>query len=108
MTTEVQERTRVNSDQSQSNMAKATNATSEIEQALLGKRRRKRRQCDFATYQQEIFSTIDKLKEQMNAAEARKEVKESRRLKNLISAYESRLLKRAKDEDTQAQIDVRT
>ena len=44
----------------------------------------------------------------MDEAETKKDVKEARRLKNLISAYESRLIKRAKDEDTQAQIDVRT
>lgn len=44
----------------------------------------------------------------MDEAATSKDVKEARRLKNLISAYESRLLKRAKDEDTQAQIDVRT
>ena len=78
-----------------------------LEQSILGKRRRKRRQCDLATYQQEIFSTIDKLKEQMLVANKNNDIKESRRIKNLISAYESRLLKRAKDEDTQAQIDVR-
>ena len=47
-----------------------------LEQSILGKRRRKRRQCDLATYQQEIFSTIDKLKEQMHVANKNNDIKE--------------------------------
>ncbi len=75
---------------------------------ILGKHRRGRRQPDFKTYQNDCGTQIETLRAKIAIAENNGEVKEAKRLKNMVSAYESRLVKRAKQEDTQAQIDIKT
>ena len=72
---------------------------------ILGKRRRGRRQNDFDTYK---VQTMDKITElEAKIIENKKNAKETKRLKNMISAYESRLLKRAKNEDLSDHLEVR-
>lgn len=63
---------------------------------ILGKHRRGRRQPDFNTYQNDCGSQIESLKAKIATAQTNGEEKEAKRLKNMMSAYESRLVKRAK------------
>ena len=79
-----------------------------LEMLVLGKRRRGRKESDFKTYQQTTRDKINELQGQIVKAEAQDNIKDVKRFKNMISAYESRLLKRAKVEDIQDQLNVRT
>ena len=72
---------------------------------LLGKRRRGRRQSDFETYKAQTMAKIEEIEAKMK--EVQGSAKETKRLKNMISAYESRLLKRARNEDLTEHLDVR-
>ena len=72
---------------------------------LLGKRRRGRRQSDFETYKTQTMAKIDEIEAKMK--EVQGSAKETKRLKNMISAYESRLLKRARNEDLTEHLDIR-
>lgn len=87
---------------------KSTTGEDVLTKLILGKHRRGRRQPDFKTYQNDCGSQIDSLRAKIATAQINGDEKEVKRLKNMMSAYESRLVKRAKQEDTQAQIDVRT
>ena len=71
------------------------------------------------TYKKETTATISKLEQEITRLSdpahqaskglttAKAVAKEVKRLKNMISAYESRLLKRAKAEDVQDQLEAR-
>lgn len=72
---------------------------------LLGKRRRGRRQSDFETYKAQTMAKIEEIEAKMK--EVQGSAKETKRLKNMISAYESRLLKRARNEDLTEHLDIR-
>ena len=76
-----------------------------IEQLILGKRRRGRRQSDFETYKSQTMEKIEELDQKIR--EPKKSAKELKRLKNMVSAYESRLVKRATTEDLREQLEVR-
>ena len=77
----------------------------DVELLLLGKRRRGRRQSDFESYKTQTMNKIEEIEAKMK--EAVGEPKETKRLKNMISAYESRLLKRAKNEDLTEHLEIR-
>ena len=72
-----------------------------LEILVLGKKRRGRAESDFKTYQMQTKSKIGDLNQQVQEAESQGNAKDMKRYKNMISAYESRLLKRAKVEDIQ-------
>ena len=75
---------------------------------MLGKRRRGRQESEFSTYRDQTNSKIAELKASVIEAESKGEAKDVKRFKNMISAYESRLLKRARVEDISNQLNVRT
>ena len=77
----------------------------DVEMLLLGKRRRGRRQSDFETYKAQTMTKMEEIESKMG--EVRGSKKETKRLKNMISAYESRLLKRAKYEDLNEHLEIR-
>ena len=81
------------------------NQEHDIEMLLLGKRRRGRRQSDFETYKAQTMAKIEEIEDKMK--EVQGTAKETKRLKNMISAYESRLLKRARNEDLTEHLDIR-
>ena len=81
------------------------NQEHDIEMLLLGKRRRGRRQNDFETYKAQTMAKIEEIEAKM--LEVQGSAKETKRLKNMISAYESRLLKRARNEDLTEHLDIR-
>ena len=72
---------------------------------LLGKRRRGRRQSDFESYKVQTMGKIGEIEAKMR--EVQDDTNETKRLKNMISAYESRLLKRAKNEDLTEHLEIR-
>ena len=91
-----------------SNKAEATSVATDL---INGKRRRGRKESQFATYNQTTRKTIKDLEEKIEVLEKtqkkdKKTSSEVKRLKNMVSAYESRLLKRAIKEDLRAQVDT--
>ena len=85
---------------------------SQMAQELVnGKRRRGRKESAFDTYNQTTRNTISELEKKIADLEKqpkkdKKTNSEIKRLKNMVSAYESRLLKRAIKEDLRAQVDT--
>ena len=77
-----------------------------IEQMILGKRRRGRTKSDFETYKSQTMDKIEELDEKIRTS-VEKTPKELKRLKNMVSAYESRLVKRATMEDLREQLEIR-
>ena len=71
------------------------------------KRRRGKAECTWEAYQKQTYDKIESLKLELIDYHAQGDSKACQRIKNMISAYESRLSKRAKYEGLQAQIRTR-
>ena len=67
-------------------------------------RTRGRKQQDYDTYKEKTLISIATLQERLETVTRRSDIK---RLKNQISAYQSRLVQRAQLEDINAQLEVR-
>jgi len=86
--------------------------TALAQELILGKRRRGRKESSFGNYNDTTRNTISQIEKKIDLLEKagvkdKKTTKEIKRLKNMISAYESRLLKRAISEDLRAQVETR-
>ena len=71
------------------------------------KRRRGRAESDWPTYVEQTRARITSLQTELITVHATGDIKNVQRIKNMISAYESRLGKRAKFEEFQDQLKVR-
>ena len=60
------------------------------------------------SYVTQTKARIDELTKEAEEAYARDDLKSTQRIKNMISAYESRLNKRAKLEDFKSKMNLRT
>ena len=73
-------------------------------QVIEMKRRRGKAECGWEAYQDQTYAKIESLKEELIESHSKSDSKAVQRIKNMISAYESRLNKRAKYESLQATI----
>lgn len=73
-------------------------------QVIEMKRRRGKAECGWEAYQDQTYAKIESLKEELIESHSKGDSKAVQRIKNMISAYESRLNKRAKYESLQATI----
>ena len=74
------------------------------EDADISLKKRGRKQNDLEQYVEKTQKTIDDLARRIEASKDKKEIK---RLRNMISAYESRLNKRETVEQLRSQIELR-